>query len=72
MTTDQVKAAMGIPEKIVNLGPKPIYLYKDLESDVPGREGGGRAVTQRQVSAAGAKAAETIAWTSDIVPPYRA
>jgi hypothetical protein len=31
MTTDQVKAAMGTPEKIVNLGPKQIYVYKDLK-----------------------------------------
>lgn len=31
MTTDQVKAAMGTPEKVVNLGPKQIYVYKDLK-----------------------------------------
>jgi hypothetical protein len=31
MTTDQVQAAMGKPEKIVNLGPKQIYVYKDLK-----------------------------------------
>lgn len=31
MTTDQVKASMGTPEKIVNLGPKQIYVYKDLK-----------------------------------------
>lgn len=31
MTTDQVKATMGTPEKIVNLGPKQIYVYKDLK-----------------------------------------
>lgn len=31
MTTDQVKAAMGTPERIVNLGPKQIYVYKDLK-----------------------------------------
>ena len=31
MTTDQVKAAMGTPEKIVNLGAKQIYVYKDLK-----------------------------------------
>lgn len=31
MTTDQVKAAMGTPEKIVYLGPKQIYVYKDLK-----------------------------------------
>jgi len=26
MSTDQVKAARGTPEKIVNLGPKQIYV----------------------------------------------
>jgi len=31
MTTDQVQQAMGKPEKIVNLGPKQIYVYKDLK-----------------------------------------
>ena len=31
MTTDQVKSAVGTPEKIVNLGPKQIYVYKDLK-----------------------------------------
>lgn len=31
MTTDQVTAALGKPEKIVNLGPKQIYVYKDLK-----------------------------------------
>jgi hypothetical protein len=31
MTTEQVEAAMGKPEKIVNLGPKKIYVYKDLK-----------------------------------------
>jgi len=30
-TTDQVRAALGTPEKIVNLGPKQIYVYKDLK-----------------------------------------
>ena len=30
-TPDQVKAALGTPEKIVNLGPKQIYVYKDLK-----------------------------------------
>lgn len=29
--TDQVKTAMGTAEKIVNLGPKQIYVYKDLK-----------------------------------------
>ena len=31
MTPDQVEAAMGKPEKKVNLGPKQIYVYKDLK-----------------------------------------
>jgi hypothetical protein len=30
-TTEQVLAAMGKPEKIVNLGEKQIYMYKDLK-----------------------------------------
>lgn len=30
-TTDQVQAALGKPEKIVNLGMKQIYIYKDLK-----------------------------------------
>ncbi len=30
-TPDQVKAALGTPDKIVNLGAKQIYLYKDLK-----------------------------------------
>jgi hypothetical protein len=30
-TPDQVKASLGPPEKIVNLGPKQIYVYKDLK-----------------------------------------
>jgi hypothetical protein len=30
MTADQVVTAMGKPTKMVNLGPKQIYLYKDL------------------------------------------
>lgn len=30
-TPDQVQAAMGKPEKIVNLGTKQIYIYKDLK-----------------------------------------
>ncbi|MGA3089096.1 MAG: hypothetical protein ABSD75_10815 [Terriglobales bacterium] len=30
-TIDQVKAALGNPDKIVNLGAKQIYLYKDLK-----------------------------------------
>ena len=31
MTTDQVEAAMGKPDKKVSLGPKQIYVYKDLK-----------------------------------------
>ncbi len=30
-TTDQVQAALGKPDKIVNLGPKQLYIYKDLK-----------------------------------------
>ncbi len=30
-TPDQVKAAIGVPDKIVNLGAKQIYVYKDLK-----------------------------------------
>jgi hypothetical protein len=30
-TTDQVQAALGKPDKIVNLGAKQIYVYKDLK-----------------------------------------
>jgi len=30
-TPDQVKAALGVPDKIVNLGAKQIYVYKDLK-----------------------------------------
>lgn len=30
-TTDQVQAALGKPEKIVNLGTKQLYVYKDLK-----------------------------------------
>ena len=30
-TPDQVKAALGTPDKIVNLGTKQIYVYKDLK-----------------------------------------
>ncbi|MGA9978213.1 MAG: hypothetical protein WBQ08_06225 [Candidatus Sulfotelmatobacter sp.] len=30
-TTDQVQAALGKPDKIVNLGPKQIWVYKDLK-----------------------------------------
>ncbi len=31
MTTDQVQAAMGKPEKIFNVGTKQIYTYKDIK-----------------------------------------
>jgi hypothetical protein len=31
MTTDQVEAAMGKPEKKVTLGAKQIYYYKDMK-----------------------------------------
>lgn len=31
MTTDRVQGALGQPTKIVNLGPKQIYVYKDLK-----------------------------------------
>jgi hypothetical protein len=30
-TVDQVKAALGAPDKIVKLGPKEIYVYKDMK-----------------------------------------
>jgi hypothetical protein len=30
-TPDQVKAALGTPDKIVTLGAKQIYVYKDLK-----------------------------------------
>ncbi|MGO9649800.1 MAG: hypothetical protein ACLPOO_17295 [Terriglobales bacterium] len=31
MTTDQVQAALGKPDKVVNLGPKQLYIYKDMK-----------------------------------------
>jgi hypothetical protein len=31
MTTDQVMGALGKPEKIVNLGAKQLYVYKDMK-----------------------------------------
>ena len=31
MTPDQVKVALGTPEKIINLGSKLIYVYKDIK-----------------------------------------
>lgn len=31
MTTDQVQAALGKPDKIFNLGVKQIYVYKDVK-----------------------------------------
>jgi len=30
-TPDQVKAAFGVPDKIINLGTKQIYVYKDIK-----------------------------------------
>ena len=30
-TPDQVKAAIGMPDKIINLGAKEIYVYKDIK-----------------------------------------
>jgi len=30
-TPDQVTAILGQPDKILNLGPKQIYVYKDLK-----------------------------------------
>jgi hypothetical protein len=30
-TTDEVVAILGQPDKIINLGPKQIYVYKDLK-----------------------------------------
>jgi hypothetical protein len=30
-TTDEVVAILGQPEKILNLGAKQIYVYKDLK-----------------------------------------
>jgi len=30
-SVDEVQAALGTPTKIVNLGPKQIYVYKDLK-----------------------------------------
>jgi hypothetical protein len=29
-TPDQVRAAVGAPDKIIKLGPKEIYVYKDM------------------------------------------
>jgi hypothetical protein len=31
MTPDQVEAALGKPDKKVTLGPKQIYIYKDMK-----------------------------------------
>ena len=31
MTADQVQAALGKPEKMVNLGPKQLFIYKDMK-----------------------------------------
>jgi len=43
-TMDEVSASLGQPEKIVNLGPKQIYVYKDLKVTFVRGKGGGRAV----------------------------
>ena len=44
-TPDQVKAAIGPPDKIVNLGTKQIYVYKDIKVTFLERESVGRAVS---------------------------
>jgi hypothetical protein len=31
LSVDQVRAIQGEPQKIVDLGPKQIYVYKDLK-----------------------------------------
>lgn len=31
MTTDQVQAALGKPEKIFNVGTKQVYTYKEVK-----------------------------------------
>ncbi len=31
MTPDQVQGALGKPDKIVNLGAKQLYIYKDMK-----------------------------------------
>ena len=30
-TEDQVKSILGAPDKIIKLGPKEIYVYKDIK-----------------------------------------
>jgi hypothetical protein len=30
-TEDEVKSALGAPDKVINLGPKVIYVYKDIK-----------------------------------------
>ena len=30
-TPDQVKSALGAPDKVIELGPKEVYVYKDLK-----------------------------------------
>src|SRR5271157_5221471 len=30
-TPDQVKAAIGVPDKIINLGAKQVFVYKDIK-----------------------------------------
>ena len=31
MTPDQVEGAVGKPDKKINLGPKQIYIYKEMK-----------------------------------------
>ena len=31
MKVDQVQAALGKPDKMVNLGPKQLFIYKDMK-----------------------------------------
>jgi hypothetical protein len=31
MTPDQVVGILGQPEKVLNIGPKQIYVYKDIK-----------------------------------------
>jgi hypothetical protein len=57
-STDEVQAALGKPEKIVNLGPKRLYVYKDLKIVFDKAENFGRAVAtknHRQSRARGAQ-----------------
>ena len=50
-TPEQVKAILGEPEKIVNLGPKMyVHLLQRYEGDFPGQQGRRRAVRQGRAS----------------------